>query len=153
MADQPNAWIPVTSIRPNALGFFRRGDEYLMIRVIDGDGSLKGYRAPGGGIEFQEVAVDALKREIMEELGTTIRVGKLLNVAENIFTFNGKPGHEICFMYEAEFEDKSFYLKDQVEYVESDKQGEYMVWVNPATANRPIFPDNVAAILNERGAQ
>jgi len=37
-----------------------------------------------------------------------------LTTLENIFTCDGKPGHEIVFLMSASFEDKSYYKKDNI---------------------------------------
>ncbi|WP_460797319.1 NUDIX hydrolase [Microbacterium sp. GXF0217] len=57
------------------------------------------YRAIGGGIEFGERADEALRREFMEELGVALDGSRLLAVTENIFTYEGEPGHEIAHVF------------------------------------------------------
>ena len=57
------------------------------------------YRAIGGGIEFGERADEALRREFVEELGVELDGSRLLAVAENIFTYEGSPGHEIAHVF------------------------------------------------------
>jgi len=43
----------------------------------------------GGGVEAGEYAIDAAKREVPEEVGQEIENICLLDISENIFTFNG----------------------------------------------------------------
>ena len=50
---------------------------------------------PGGGVNFLEPAKEALKREMREELGIDIQVGRLIWVVENFFTHGVKSWHEI----------------------------------------------------------
>ncbi|MGZ3583571.1 MAG: NUDIX hydrolase [Ktedonobacterales bacterium] len=50
---------------------------------------------PGGRVEFGETSVDALKREMEEELGRTVQVGRLLWVAESFLMDAGLRVHGI----------------------------------------------------------
>jgi ADP-ribose pyrophosphatase YjhB (NUDIX family) len=49
---------------------------------------------PGGRVEALETTSDALRREMKEEIGQTIEVGRLLWVVENFFNLQGTPYHE-----------------------------------------------------------
>ncbi len=50
---------------------------------------------PSGRVEMMEPATDALKREIAEELGVEVTVGRLLWTVENFFLYQGNRTHEI----------------------------------------------------------
>jgi ADP-ribose pyrophosphatase YjhB (NUDIX family) len=63
------------------------------------------HRLVGGSVELGERSVDAMVREIDEELGTTLREPRLLGVLENVFVFEGEAGHEIVFVYAGELAD------------------------------------------------
>ncbi len=76
------------------------------------------YRPFGGGVEFGEQSVNALEREIQEELGQAIKDVKLLGVVENIFEFEGRTGHEIIFLYDATFVNEAMYGMDVIHGVE-----------------------------------
>lgn len=76
------------------------------------------YRVLGGTLEFGETCEVAVRREIKEELGCEIENLKRLDVIENIFTYEGKPGHEITFMFSGEASDKSLNEKNPVHIVE-----------------------------------
>ncbi|WP_413353479.1 tetratricopeptide repeat protein [Microbacterium sp. 1P06AB] len=56
-------------------------------------------RAPGGGVEPGEGADAAVRRELAEELGASVTESRLLGVIENIFDNEGRPGHEIAYVF------------------------------------------------------
>ena len=89
-------------------------DNYLfVVRMHD---SLKGddyYRPVGGCLEFGESTLQALHRELKEELNTGVVTTGEPMVLENIFTCDGEQGHEIVFLYPAHFSDTT-YAKHQV---------------------------------------
>ena len=50
---------------------------------------------PGGHIEMQEQAENALKREMKEEIGVEIEVKRMVWVVENFFDYEDIPYHEL----------------------------------------------------------
>ena len=90
----------------------------LLMTVTEDDGRLKGWRPVGGSIEFGERAADALKREFAEELNQEIRDQRLLCVLENLYSHNDSPGHEIVFVFEAEFADAEAYKGEHYNFVD-----------------------------------
>jgi ADP-ribose pyrophosphatase YjhB (NUDIX family) len=54
---------------------------------------------PGGRVEMGESSTDALRREMREELGVDVEVGRLLWVVENFFQHDGTPAHELALMF------------------------------------------------------
>ena len=69
------------------------------MEVRGGNCKLVGRRPPGGGIEFMESAEVAVAREFEEELGWRIVEPQLLEICENLFEHDGRPGHEIVFIF------------------------------------------------------
>ena len=71
-------------------------------------------RIIGGKVEFGETAEVALRREFMEEFNTGLENLSFIKVIENIFTYNGQPGHEVVFIYSGNLADKSLYQKENI---------------------------------------
>jgi 8-oxo-dGTP pyrophosphatase MutT (NUDIX family) len=87
-------------IRPLAICVFRHGDKILVFEGFDPVKNETFYRPLGGGIDFGEYSAETIHRELMEELGAEVKGLVYLGTLENIFTFNGEPGHEIVQVYD-----------------------------------------------------
>ena len=107
-------------IRAIAICVFRHDDSILVCEGYDEVKQDYFYRPIGGGIEYGETSSEALKREVLEEIGAEIAHVNLLGVVENIFTYQGELGHEIVFVYDAEFVDRTFYEKPAFEGLEDN---------------------------------
>jgi len=90
-------------IRVLALCVFRRGDKIFVSEGYDPSKEQIFYRAIGGGVEFGERAMEAVAREVMEEIQAPIRDLVYLGTLENIFVYDGQPGHEVCLIYDGAF--------------------------------------------------
>lgn len=77
------------------------------------------YRLLGGGIEFSEKGEEALIREFIEELGSSLENIHFITLLENIFEFNGRQGHEIILVFEADLVDKSIYNQKTLKILDS----------------------------------
>jgi 8-oxo-dGTP pyrophosphatase MutT (NUDIX family) len=82
------------------------------------------FRPLGGGIEFGETSMDTVCRELMEELNVTVDRDSLLylGTVENIFTFAGKPHHEIIMIYDGALKESGLY--DQAVIAGKEANGE-----------------------------
>lgn len=101
----------IGQIRPLALCIIKYQDKVL---VGDGYDSKKNevfYRLLGGGVEFGETGEKAVKREFKEELDTDLENVKYITTLENIFTYNGNPGHEIILVFSGDFVKKELYQR------------------------------------------
>ena len=101
-------------IRALAICVFR---SHNRIFVAEGYDSVKDevfYRPLGGSIEFGEHSEEAAVRELREEIDAEINDLRYLGTIENLFTFEGQPGHEIVVVYEGKFVDRSLYDKPYV---------------------------------------
>ncbi|AAY37679.1 MULTISPECIES: NUDIX hydrolase [Pseudomonas] len=107
------------------------------------------FRPLGGGVEFGEKSIDAITREIREELNLPIANPRLLGTLESIFTYLGEPGHEVVQVYDAEFEDSTLYEKPWLEGRESDGETFRAVWRDSASLNREgvLVPEGLYELL------
>lgn len=109
-----------TRIRPISVCLFRHGNRILVSEGFDTVKRNYYYRPLGGGIEYGESSREAVVREIREELGVEIENVQLIGVLENIFIYEGQKGHEIVFVFDAEFTDKSLYKLDEIDGFEHE---------------------------------
>jgi ADP-ribose pyrophosphatase YjhB (NUDIX family) len=134
--------------RPCSFVFLRAGDRVAVSERSDDE---KGpyFRPPGGGIEFGETSTDAARRELQEELGLEIDELTPLGVLENLFQLNGRPHHEICFVFEATLEPEMLERLDGAEVMESGAVDVEVVRVMEISALETVtlYPDGVRSLL------
>lgn len=127
-------------IRILTLAIIKKDGKVLAQKGHDKNKNEDFFRLLGGGVDFGENSLEALKREFKEELNAEIINCKLVKVLENIFTFNGNQGHEICFVYEADFADQTNYQRQDFKILDS-KDGHTAEWVELNMENlKNIFP-------------
>lgn len=115
-------------IKIKAMCLFTRDGKTL---VSKGRDTMKGedfYRVLGGSINFFETAEEGVRREIREELHSEMNNLKLLNVVENIFTYEGNRGHEIVFLYSGNLSREELYGKKSIHIIEETREFD-AVWI------------------------
>ena len=96
-------------IRSLAICLFRHNGKILVSEERDPTKGETFYRPLGGGIEFSEHSTEALRREIMEEIGAEVKDLVYLGTLENIYVFDGEPGHEIVQVYDGALTEVGLY--------------------------------------------
>ena len=140
-------WIKTTKrhdgkIRTSAMAVIQKNGKILACKGYD---EIKGehfYRLLGGGVDFFEKAEDALLREIKEEIGIDIIIKRRLDVVENLFEFNGKKGHEIIFLFEAELPE-IYMNQDSFPLIEPQHEGSKAEFVDKSERIYPVIDWNV----------
>ena len=141
-------------IRTQALALIRRGDRILVERGYDRVKDEWFWRLLGGTVEFGELAAETVRRELVEELGAEADVGTLVATIENIFTFEGVPGHEICLVYDTSLRDERLYELDgwQAEELTPDGPLTHKVAWKPIDSFRgdgeTLYPEELVGLLS-----
>jgi 8-oxo-dGTP pyrophosphatase MutT (NUDIX family) len=136
-------------IRPIAICVCFDADRIL---VAEGHDSKKGqtfYRPLGGTIEFGERGEETVRREFGEEINADLIEVRYVGMLENIFTYEGRRGHEIVLVYDGQLADRSLYDKDTIE---GNELGMHFkaVWKRLsdfAPGSPPVYPDGLIALL------
>ena len=137
-------------VRPLAVCVFRRGDDLFVAEGYDSTKRQVYYRPLGGTIEFGERGRDTVVREIREEIGQEITNLRYLGALENIFTCEGRPGHEIVLVYEADFADAALYEQSSVKGMEDGDLPFQALWKPAADFDRgqaPLYPEGLLQLL------
>lgn len=112
-----------------AYGFIIKNDCIALIKKARG-----GYTGlldiPGGGIEHIETPVEALKRELMEEAGVTVKTYQLLTATSRTFTWMMKKDleedlHHIGILYHVEVEEEN--VKEEADGIDSNGCSYYKI--------------------------
>ncbi|MCC5644059.1 NUDIX domain-containing protein [Nostoc sp. CHAB 5824] len=117
-------------IRVIALGLIRDGERIFLSEGYDPVKQETFYRALGGGVEFGETSHEALEREFQEEIQAYLTNIKYLGCIENLFTFNGRQGHEIIQLYQCDFADSKFYQLESLVFSESQTHKHRALWMD-----------------------
>ena len=143
-------------VRPKAVCVCRHGDRILVNAAVDAVKREQYYGPLGGEIEFGEYAADAVARELREEIGVAVTDVRLLGVLENVFTYEGAPGHEIVFVFDARLADASLYARATLVGEESNGHTFVAQWLPLETfapGGPPLHPDGLYALLQRTRAE
>ena len=107
-------------IRPISICLFSHDGKILVSEEHDPTKGETFYRPLGGGIEFGEHSADTIRRELMEEIGAKVKDLVYLGTLENVFTFDGEPGHEIVQVYDGALVESGLYAQAVISGHEAD---------------------------------
>lgn len=129
-------------IKVKAMCLFHNNGRVLASKEFDSVKKQYFYRVLGGHVEFQETSEDTIRREIMEEIQSEIANLKFLDVMENIFTYEGKGGHEVVFLYAGELLNKDLHEQEIITITENNQtlNAEWVPIENVFKGDIPLYP-------------
>jgi 8-oxo-dGTP pyrophosphatase MutT (NUDIX family) len=83
--------------RVGAYGLLRSGDSLLVTRTRTVQGTITNF--PGGALELGEGALDALRREFIEETGLQVRPTRLAYASERYHQSPAYPANQLVKLY------------------------------------------------------
>ena len=116
-------------IRPIALGLLQHQGHIFVSKGKDTVKAETFYRFLGGGIDFGESSIDALKREFQEEIQAELTNIEYLTCLDNLFTCSGKPGHELIQLFRCDFADSGFYRLDHTYTLMEGEDKHDAIWI------------------------
>jgi 8-oxo-dGTP pyrophosphatase MutT (NUDIX family) len=142
----------MNQIRPIAICVFLNNNRILVMEGYDPIKNEHFYRPLGGGIEFGEYSRKTICRELREELNVEVDEATLryLGTLENIFTFNGDPGHEIVLIYDGAFKGNGTYEQAVIRGKEASGEDVRAVWKDLdefGEGKSILYPDDLVDLL------
>ncbi len=135
-------------IRPLALAVFRSGSRILVEDKWDRPEPF--YRPPGGGVEFGERGIEAVRREMREEFDAEITEVRPLGTLESIFDYRGRLGHEIVLAFETRFADEDYYAAERIIGTEGSGSRIEAIWIDVSEPlDRPLYPNGLLELLQD----
>lgn len=138
------------TVRAKAVAVIRSAGRVLVERGVDPATGDRFYRAIGGHIDFGERAAQTVVREWREEYGLTLADVRPLGVVENLFTYAGRPGHEVVFAFEGRVVEPEVYRQEELEGTDPDGKRHQALWISLddlADGDVPLSPDGLLALL------
>jgi 8-oxo-dGTP pyrophosphatase MutT (NUDIX family) len=121
--------------RQAALCLIRHGNAFLVAEIQDPQSGVVLHRPPGGGVEEGETPVEAVRRELSEELGITLTAVQELGSIDHVWFWKGREVRERAWLFLASPSDDARLGRGECPWlIEADGQRIKTVW-------RPIEED------------
>jgi 8-oxo-dGTP pyrophosphatase MutT (NUDIX family) len=143
----------VTKIRAKSIVIFENKNRFLFTVCHENSTNQVFYIPVGGGVHVGEYSDEAARREVLEEIGQEIENIHLLEVTENIFTYNGIDEHEIVFIYQADFKNKHAYETPLISSLHDSGDEIKLIWstINDIKSlDIKVYPQTLIKILEEK---
>lgn len=121
---------------------FHNNGKVLVSKGFDRVKNEHFYRVLGGSVNFFETGKAGVRREIQEELHSEIENLKLVDVIENLFTYEGSKGHEIVFLYSGDLSRKELYEQNPIHIIEDTYEfdAEWIATSDVLAGKIPLYP-------------
>lgn len=129
-------------IKIKAMCLFHKDGKVLVAKCFDKIKNEHFYRILGGSVNFFETGEAGIRREIQEELSSEIENLKLVDVIENLFTYEGSKGHEIVFLYTGDLARKELYAQNVIHIIEDtyEVDAEWIPVSDILNGKIPLYP-------------
>lgn len=106
---------------------------------------------PGGRLKIDEYRVEALKREIKEEMGVYLVDNKIKykDTIEEFFSFDNKKFHELFFVYEYEMDDDFYQELINIKENQDKHMTDYIFVSYDEFDNVNLLPMKIRDIIKE----
>ena len=144
--------VPQIRVKAFAVLLDATGTRHVVWRGHDGGRGQDFHRLLGGHVELGERTEVAVVREIAEELGATLLEPRLLGVLENIYEFEGEPGHEVVFVYAGHLAEGDVVPPEGATYHDNGDpiHVEWRSLADPPPGV-PLYPDGLTELLAVTG--
>jgi 8-oxo-dGTP diphosphatase len=144
--------MPMENLTPDIRNAVRavivRNDLLLLLKKAGGDRGER-YALPGGAQNLGETLAQALQRECLEEIGSSVEIGALMNVADHFKARETDPPstrHMVEFLFRCTVPD-DYVARNGTK---PDKSQVGVVWVKLANlATMPLYPASLSHWLPE----
>ena len=137
--------------RQAALCLFRRGDTFLITDLTDPVTGAALHRPPGGGLEDGETPEQAVRRELLEELGIRLTGVQPLGAIDHIWYWKGRELHERAWLFAASpADDPRLDRGETPELIEADGDRIQTCWRacgTPGADLPPLCPPGLLELL------